>query len=63
MNKFLSLPVILMLVIPVMADSDDAVSRANTLFSRGQYKDGRDILNNAMRDRSLNSLHNLYSPT
>ena len=56
MNKFLSLPVILILAIPVIADSDDAINKAHTLFSQGQYKDGRDLLNNALRDRSLNSL-------
>ena len=56
MNKFLSLPVILILAIPVIADSDDAINKAHALFSRGQYKDGRDLLNNALRDRSLNSL-------
>lgn len=56
MNKFLSLPVILILAIPVIADSKDAISQAHTLFSQGQYKDGRNLLYNALRDRSLNSL-------
>ena len=64
MNKFLSLTVILILAIPAIADSKDVISRANTLFSRGRYKDGRDLLNNALRDKSLNSLQRnrlLYS--
>jgi hypothetical protein len=64
MNKFLSLTVILILASPVIADSKDAIDQAHTLFSMGKYKDGRNLLNNALRDQSLNSLQRnqiLYS--
>jgi tetratricopeptide (TPR) repeat protein len=64
MNKFLPLLVMLTLAIPVTAESNDAVSQAQALFSHGKYKDGQDLLNKALRNQSLNVLqHNqiLYS--
>ena len=64
MSKFLSILVILLLAVSVTAESDDVISEANDHFSRGQYKEGQDLLNKALRDRSLNSLQRsklLYS--
>ena len=64
MNKFLPLLVILILAIPVAADSKDAINEANTLFSQGRYKEGRDTLNKALRGVSPDSLQRnqiLYS--
>jgi tetratricopeptide (TPR) repeat protein len=56
MNKLLLLLAVLILTIPVMANSKDTISHANDLFSKGQYNEGRDLLNTALRDQSLNSM-------
>jgi tetratricopeptide (TPR) repeat protein len=56
MNKILPFLIILILATPLIADSNDAVTQAKALFSQGKYIDGGNMLNNAMRDKSLTSL-------
>lgn len=55
---------ILIAVIPASADSEDVIGKAQTLFAKGQYSDGQNLLKNNLRDQSLNSLQRsqiLYS--
>jgi len=56
MNKRLLLLAGLILTIPVMANSKDTIRQANDLFSQGQYSEGRNLINTALRDRSLDSM-------
>lgn len=55
MNKFLTLLLMALPAIAVSAEVNDAIDKAHAEFSRGRYREGRDILNKALRGESPDS--------